>query len=210
MTESETPQISPAGEPAPNSPALRAATYAIFLGLIGSALWDLVAKPGMGRVATALLSVAGALSSTVKDAPYSMAAIDPSTLPALLLLIIAAATALAAGLPRQVLSRLRGRRLCGARRTRISQLLRIAMRVYVGLFGIGAVVVTLTINQAILIRRVFTANLAICGPKFTEAERLAFAAEFAGIRTRAGYERLDVALRQAASARGVRLRPEKP
>jgi hypothetical protein len=62
------------------------AALTILLGAIGSGVWDVLAKPGLGWLVTSVLKVAGFFSQAITDLPYSSAALDPSTMPSVILL----------------------------------------------------------------------------------------------------------------------------
>ena len=54
---------------------------AIILGAIGSGLWDMLAKPGLGTVGRLLLNIVTLGSKTIRDAAYSSAALNPTAMP---------------------------------------------------------------------------------------------------------------------------------
>lgn len=86
--------------------------------------------------------------------------------------------------------------------------LSIAFVVLLHILGLAAYVVTSVLSQAVLIRRVFEADLRIISPFLTEAEEERFRARFAGLSTRAEYQRVAAKMRQVASMHGAKLRPE--
>src|SRR2546423_480145 len=61
---------------------------AIILGAIGSGLWDMLAKPGLGTVGRLLLNIVTLGSKTIRDAAYSSAALNPTALPSLIFLAV--------------------------------------------------------------------------------------------------------------------------
>ena len=63
------------------------------------------------------------------------------------------------------------------------------------------------LNQAVLIRRVFTTNLAIAAPFLSDEEEEQYRAKFASLKTRAEYVELDDKLRRVTSQHGVSLLP---
>jgi hypothetical protein len=63
----------------------------------------------------------------------------------------------------------------------------------------------LTINQSVLIYRVFDTNVRICLSHISQSEERQLRARFAAVRTRADYLAIDKELRAIAVSAGVRL-----
>ncbi len=61
---------------------------AILLGAIGSGVWEVIAKPGLSRTGRFFLSLFTLGSTKLRDASYASAALDPTPLPALLVLFV--------------------------------------------------------------------------------------------------------------------------
>jgi hypothetical protein len=61
---------------------------AITIGVLGSGMWDLLAKPGLGRLSRLAISLVTLGSSAVRDIPYASAALDPASLPGLLIILL--------------------------------------------------------------------------------------------------------------------------
>lgn len=80
------------------------------------------------------------------------------------------------------------------------------------LLGFAALQIYLSfsvLNQAVLIQRVFFANLAIAAPHLTAEQEELLRAQFSAVTTRAEYAALNQQIRQVADANGVRLREEQ-
>lgn len=60
----------------------------LILGALGSGVWDLLFKPGIGRFGRWCLSLMTLGSESLRDAVYESAALDPTPLPSMMLLIV--------------------------------------------------------------------------------------------------------------------------
>lgn len=60
----------------------------VLLGIVGSGLWDVVAKPGLGWLGRATLNIITFGSEFVRDAAYVSAALDPTPLSSLVLMVL--------------------------------------------------------------------------------------------------------------------------
>ena len=58
------------------------------MGLISTGLWDLLFKPGLTHVGRVFLTVITLGSETMRDGAYASAALDPTPLPSLMLLLL--------------------------------------------------------------------------------------------------------------------------
>jgi hypothetical protein len=65
----------------------KAGAGTIALALLGSALWDFLIKPGLTGTWSNVLAFLTFGSKTIRDSVYAFAALDPSSLPALLLIV---------------------------------------------------------------------------------------------------------------------------
>ncbi|PYS27914.1 MAG: hypothetical protein DMF75_19615 [Acidobacteria bacterium] len=66
----------------------------VILGAVGSGLWDLLMKPGVSRFGRLFLGIITFGSKTLRDSAYSSAALDPTSLPALVILWLVAGSAM--------------------------------------------------------------------------------------------------------------------
>jgi hypothetical protein len=204
---------------------------AVLVGAIGSGVWDVVAKPGLSRIAVGILTVITFGSETVRDLPYASAALNPFPLPTLLLLgvMVLAIPALIVYVLFEtfVKPRLRRRRQEQAERIRAAAdtpdngeiavarwrttrfyFAAIVLAVYLSLIFGFAYASFAVVNQAVLVRRVFEANFDIVAPHISVDERLRIRSEFAQMTNRADWNALNSKLGGIAKSAGVTLRQE--
>ena len=163
----------------------KAAAGALALGILGSAIWEMIARPSLGGVGRFLLTVFSLGTEALRNYAYTEAAMDPQAIPALLVLVIVTpvATYPAASFLSYLLpSRRRNEheqidvpgnaephsverleRELGRIKTKLSRA-RMGVKAVGLVTGVFGVVGVLVVNQAILINRIFNANLAICAP----------------------------------------------
>src|SRR4028118_1459868 len=192
---------------------------ALLLGVAGSGLWDLFFKPGLSAGGRAVLTVVTLGSSGARNLAYEMAALDPTAIPALTLVLLVwtgplvmlilgllrlflgafrrrvAARGINPDLPEREKIHLKRKRLKSFDR-KVTPL-RFAMLILAAFYCFG--IATLT-NQTVLIYRVFQANLAICAPYMTDQEIKHMRARFAAVRGKADYAAIDAKLREIATA----------
>jgi len=226
--------------PVPPSPKISktkkviwAALGTIFLGAIGSGVWEIFARPGLSKFGRLVLSIVTLGSQTVQDSAYSTAALDPTPVAPLLMvfalsffplfLAISSGTmwlqvrsaekmraarkshggegpAAHSGEPPERFNTLEFRNsIWDSRKFALGMLLMMSI-----IFG-GCVIGIFVLNQAVLIRRVFTANVAICAPYMSESEEERIWADFAAVATKAEYLPIDGKLRSIASQNGASL-----
>lgn len=208
-----------------------AAIGAIVVAVIGAGIWDVVARPGVSWVASALVSALTLGSATVRDLPYASAPLNPYSLPSLVILLLLVATLpfliLAPVLRRFLRTRLLQRfeqrehalraqadspqvaeELAAHRRRTLRRRWGIIDIVYaLLLFGVSFVSFWV-VNQAIAIRRIHDANMEIVAPYISTEERLRLQARFAAMTTAREHLALRSELERIAKAHGIRLRPE--
>lgn len=197
---------------------------AIVLGAIGSGLWELLFKPGAGwngRIVATLVTFG---SSRLRDLPYEIAALDPTPLPSLLLLLVGS---VAVGLPlvdqlatvryrrrlgRAVIDAARGGGGAAAKRSRVRvRLLILRSRdrrhsaIMIALVWALVLVATFLVNHAIFIHRTFYANLRVCSFILSSDEEALYISRFARMRTRSEYSAIARDLRAQARAHGITL-----
>jgi len=216
----------------------RALGGAVLLAVVGNGVWDLLARPGLTTVGRAVLNFVTFGSNAVKDAAYSSAALDPYPVSALLILLFLVSIPFSLMLARPVIDRWRReRRHLGMRalkvlrmeqdgdpraadeRTKLTSELnararRVQRRFVVASLilvvgGIAAYTTAGVISQAVLIRRVFLADLAICAPFISPQQEREFRASFAAVSRRSEFLEIHARLQAAARANGVSLRSEE-
>lgn len=199
---------------------------AIFVSIVASGVWDVVAKPGLNWLSSTMFDLLGLLSVTVENLPYSTAALNPYSLPSVLILYIGIWSIPAVVLPPLVAAFMKpaidakiGRRfdllesstmrLVESYKLKITRRLTIFLTIYLTFL----IVLTLTafsiVNRAIAIRRIHEANIEILTPYLSSAERLQLQAQFAAMTVRADHMALHSQLKAIAATHRVRLRPEE-
>lgn len=205
----------------------------VLAGAIGSGVWDVIAKPGITRAGRFLLTVLTLGSKTVRDTPYSSAALNPYSLPALQCLtfaIVGFSTLML--LPVLIFSRRPGTdKYAGELRheldripsaderiellqSKLTSLLRkrrylIAFQVVLTAVVVGVMYVEASVvNQAVLIRRIHDANMQIIEPYISAQELSRLRGQFAAVTSQADYAAVRFQIEQVATAHGIRLREE--
>jgi hypothetical protein len=189
-----------------------AVVISLFLGAIGSGIWDLLFAPG--------LSMAGGFISRfwsrADDSIFTLAASDPRALPGLVMLLGFAATPLmlavlyaadiltdkpflpkssdAVGLQRE-LTRLRSKR----------QYLRWGILIVTLITWFGLRTITNIMADATFAWHAFHQNLAICAPFLTDDQEEQHIASFSRMKNRADFLGVRRELDAVAKARGVQL-----
>lgn len=205
---------------------------AIVVGVIGSGVWDVIAKPGLSRAGTALIRAVTFGSTAVRDLPFSSAALNPYPLASLVMLLLLVVSVLfpavwflleaylrprvrdhfkrkkdafraQAGTPEEAKELLKKWRV--RRRKRLA----LGMAAYYLLLFAWGYVAAGVLNQAITVRRLDEANRQILAPLITQQELAKLDSEFASITDQAGFLRLHSAMGDIARRRGVSLRPEQ-
>ena len=186
---------------------------AIVVGAVGSGVWDVVAKPGLSSAANLLLRILASGSDKIRDLPYSMAALNPYSLPSLLLfLACASAPAYACGratislLPDRLYMKLFLDEEVWRRRQR--QLAGVLFLYGFVLIAVGFTSLSI-LNRAIAVRRIYDANMEIIAPYVPSEEVLRLRSEFASMVSQADYFALKAQLKAVAAAHKVRLRDEE-
>jgi hypothetical protein len=216
--------------------ALLTALGAVMLGALGSGLWDILAKPGLSRLGRFFLGLITLGSERVRDAAYTSAALDPSPLPPLLLLIVVSIIPLIAAfmmgfmefgmspiirwLDKPSTNPALGddknhtekgeesrtwREAQKIRRFKIRRRLSIFFIIYCCIFFLIIFVGVSIVNQAIVIKRVFDANIRICAPYLSDKEEKRLRARFAAMNSRIDYIAINNDLKQVASQNGISL-----
>jgi hypothetical protein len=197
----------------------------LLLGILSSALWDLLFKPGITEFGRILLSIATFGSATIKNFAYASAALDPTSIPALLVVVLASwapiffiallfgimhgrrsadkaieeAEKLAAG----DIEKLKA--VLEARITRLQRLLKWFVGVILIIVSTISVTTSTVLNQSVAVWRTFHADLAICAPHLTPLEEKQFRARFASMTTRVEYLAISNDLQQVAVKNDVKL-----
>lgn len=199
----------------------------IVLGAIGSGVWEMIAKPGLSSAGRFFLNIITFGSTTIKDWAYETASFDPYPLPALLVqacvvwlitaLISFKATVYFAKL---LLSRrkrdndsestplvaLSNGELVHPIDNRLEDLKRGTSVMVFVIPVIGFIAGGAVINQAILVKRSFETNMAICAPALSLQEEKILRSRYASIRTKSQHAMLVSDLERLCQSKGVALR----
>jgi hypothetical protein len=190
---------------------------AITIGVIGSGLYDLLVKPGISHLGDWFFNIVSHWSVTIKDAPFGSAALDPTSLPSLIIiflmgsipiylfsviLFIVPMKAIKEKLKKKVLTK----------KKRPSKTLKIASSIaaIVNIVCILLVIQTAlsVLNKSIFIHRVFYSNLKICAPYINQLEEEKLISEFSNMETMLDYEKINSLLNKVATENGISLRKE--
>jgi len=202
----------------------------IVIGVIGSAIYDALVKPSFGVVSNFLFGVFTLGSQQMKDAAYSSAALDPSGLPSLMVLMFLIVGMAFYVVSTSVASELRRRRfdqnfegpkmpkesLRSPRedlsdkniKTRKIRILLYLSRISAACFLVSAYIMISTLNQSILVWRVHTANLNIIAPYVQVDKILKLKSAFSAVRTEKEFVELYGVMKQIASQNNVQLRQD--
>ena len=198
-------------------------------GIIVNAIWETIARPGLGWFARFVVNASGSLSETLANSPFENAALDPDTLPSsgLLVLVLCVMCGLMgigsmrilfrgrirAGIDRQldeVTVRARTeteayelRSSFFARKTRFYG----SLMVFLSVMSLGSAVFVIANVQASLeVSRVHRANIAILRPHLEAHDIDVLDARFASMKTKADYGALRATMNEMATKVGVELR----
>jgi hypothetical protein len=196
----------------------------LVIGVICSAIYDAIVKPGFGVVTKFLFGVFTLGSQRMKDSAYSNAALDPSSTPSLMLLMFLIMSMAVVVAVKTASSEMHKRRLTraleqnGQTEGRNAALvkkpitkLKLNIAIYTSrfsavLFFIFAYVMITTTNQSVLVWRVYNANLAIISPYTQQDQLLGIKAAFAKMRTEKEFLELYKVMQDIAVKNNTELR----
>lgn len=188
---------------------------AIVIGIIGSGLYDLLVKPGISHFGDWFFKIISHSSVAIKNAPFSTAALDPTSLPSLIMLFLLGSvpiSLLIILIPIKIIrDHIRKKNIKKSEKELKSTKLK-ALILY--LFNIILLIIVSQtsvsiINKTILIDRIFHANLKICAPYITEKEEKILVSEFSSMETMDDYEKINKVLLEIATNNTLSLRKEK-
>jgi len=208
---------------------------AIIIGMLGSGLWDLLAKPGLTYLGRFFLNLITLGSKTIQDSAYAMAGLDPTPISSLLIITIIPFFILNFFLNDfldlfvgPILDKKFDKRfekekeiildesVDNCKKTEIlskykktaKQLKSIKMGTLLLIF-LAAYLSSQIINQSVVIWRVFNANVRIISPNINEETRLSLLSEFSNIKSKSDYLKLEKKLVTISSKSNIALRDEK-
>ena len=189
---------------------------AIVIGVIGSGLWDMLAKPGLSKLSRFFLTLITLGSESARNEAYYNAALDPTAIPSLVILLhlyslpFIILSVLVVSMITIAILRRKHRdsditsKKTGRRTTLTVVFICIAF-IWLLIGSSCGIVKFLTYNQSVLIYRVFNANIRICAPYISEMEEKQLRARFAAVRTREDYLTIQDDLQRIAASNGVSL-----
>ena len=200
----------------------------VLAAIVGSALWEYLAQPGLNSLWRLVLTVATLGSEAARDAAYNSAAMDPTSVPALLhvhmvifglaLLSGGLAGALTSGAAMRRWQRRRSEmsaehaadddtsddsRMPAPRWLRPARFISIAA---VFAIVVSATVAAINVDQSVLIWRTFNNHVARCSPFLTDDEEEAIRSRFAHVESRSDYLELEAVLESIAARNGIELK----
>lgn len=192
----------------------------LVLGAIGSGIWEVLFRPGLSRIGEYLISISEKADHTV----YQSAALDPTPIPSLILLLFIAqipvlvmAWFITTGFFRPRLVK-RPRRLdahsqgdvstdagSSIRRALLSKIRKMAaLGATVALLAALLGYFTLSIsNSAVFVWRVFHQNLDISRPYLSQAEQDKIVSSFRRMQSKSDFESIKLRLNQVAGRNGL-------
>lgn len=185
----------------------------LLLALIGGAISDVLVNPSLSWVGRAILELATFGSSVIKDEIYASAALNPTPLSSIILLVLVSGSVTGA-----VFGIIRRRKLVTEEvpsQEIESSGPRFLMHIgrIVGALIFWAMPLFLTIlvmlhNQSVAIWRVFHANHRIVAPYVTEHEANLLTSRFARVTSKADFQSIADDMERIATKNGLSLRPE--
>lgn len=201
----------------------------IALGLICSLLYDIVVKPGVSSVGRFALDIFTLGSQKLKDYSYAAAAIDPTPLSALLVLltivtILPLPIILTLIIPYsksrakkefiKILSEIEAsgkkedeymKQLDKMIKDKIRKLRMTGITMMLPLLLVSFTAFMVH-NHSVLVWRIFNANLIIVSPYIEESEMRIFKSNFASMRTKSEYMVIDKKIKEIARKNNLQLR----
>lgn len=198
----------------------------VLLTVVGSVVYDMLVRPGLSSATRFILSIITFGSATIRDSAYASAAMDPTPLTSLILLLAmvsgvvslvivswmprsrrrAAITALEDSLElvttaeeRQEVIRKPHAAYCRVYRSDI------ALRIFSTIGVLVIAVAFMVHNQSVLIWRTFHSNIAIVEPFLSREENVELRAWFASMNRRVDYQKIKKRLEAIATRNDVKL-----
>ncbi|NMY81044.1 hypothetical protein HBO01_20375 [Pseudomonas rhodesiae] len=197
----------------------------ILIGVVGSAIYDAIVKPGFNMVSKVFFDLITFGSQTVRDYAFSNAALDPTALPSMLIFLTMSGIFFGMILIVNLKVRRRGKKpvtssseVSGSGKIvqkDFSELdMKKARRIryvdwFIDGFMIATLFITITVmNQSILVWRVYNANEKIIAPYVTSSDLLKIKSQFSQIKTEKQYRDLFEAMQSVALKNKIELRSE--
>lgn len=180
----------------------------LLFAVVGSALYDFLIKPGINIFSNTLFNFLTFGSQSIKDYSFNTAALDPTSMPSLVLLIIFSSFFISLPLTRLLRRKIRDNNKCFFCNQKF--IFKWIVIPSLLLFQLSIIFIPLNIfNQAILIWRIFHADIEILAPVLTEKEILTFKSQFSSIENEYDYDALYLEINKIAYIKKIKLRNEK-
>lgn len=197
----------------------------VLIGVVGSAIYDAIVKPGFNMVSKVFFDLITFGSQTVRDYAFSNAALDPTALPSMLIFLTMSGMFLGVILIVNLKGRRRGKKPISSS-SEVSMSGKIVQKDFSELdmkkarrnryldwfidgLMIAMLFITITVvNQSILVWRVYNANEKIIAPYVTSSDLLKIKSQFSQIKTEKEYKVLFEAMQSVALKNKIELRSE--
>ncbi|UQS92400.1 hypothetical protein M5C90_15100 [Pseudomonas chlororaphis subsp. piscium] len=203
----------------------------VILGIVCSAIYDAVVKPGFNVVSKVIFDLITFGSQRVKDYAFSNAALDPTSLPVMFIFLNVVGVSVAFVLVANFIVRIKKkaiRRLVskdemttdadggrvGVDHERLTLIekklekIKYVSWVIDGFFVALLFVMVTVVNQSILVWRVHNANERIVAPYISNVELLKIQSKFSQIKTEKDYEDVYGMIKAVADKNNIELRDE--
>lgn len=195
-----------------------AGIFAITVGIIASGLYDMLVKPGINRFSDWSYNIFSKFSESIENSPFSSAALDPTAIPSLFILLFACSFIIGIFFGAIVFSWLFyfkktiSQKINNTKAGKYLNSFYFPFTFLIMYFLIISAVLTMLIsvtNKSISIHRVFYANMAICSPYIDPNERAEIISEFAKMENKFDYIKINERLIKIAEQNKISLRKEQ-
>ncbi len=194
----------------------------IVVGCIGSAMWEMVIRPGAYRFWESIGNILDFNMRKAVDASYSSAALNPYPLPSLVLLLtvgVVGAGILFSTVVVALIDRIRARQKVDGivQHATDSLIMRRFFKyvlkpivVIIAIYGVILIYGSLfVVNHAIFTRRLFETNLKIIAPFTSEKDIYSLRSDFSRVKNREDFIHVYKRMQNIAEQNSVELRKEK-
>lgn len=192
---------------------------AIIIGLITSGLYDLIVKPGISSMADWSYNFISIFSDKIENAPFSSAALNPTSLPDLFHLLLWTSF-----IPGSLFSFIFIVTFILIKRIKSADdqdsLIdnkgnNKKIIILISILSINAIIMSILlfavfsiINKSIAIYRVFNSNLTICTPYIPNTQKLSILSDFSRMDNKSDYLKINSKLEKIAVENNIKLRRE--
>lgn len=177
----------------------------IGIGIIGNILYDLVIKPGLSESGRFILNTITLGSTTIRDYAYAQAAIDPTSVSSLFLLLIITALPFAF-IVNKTLFKVPVIKNTLANKDSGKSTIKAIFTLMYYILPVIVLIMFLIHNQSVAIWRTFNANLNIVAPYITEKQKIELVSEFSSMESKNNYLQVDSIFQKIAKDKNLTLR----